>query len=1682
MNPLLTPLGSNSVEIVFLDGATEGIVDRSSCGGYAVLEFSKDESSWHSYAGCDPLSPAWQFTEVPGGDIQLSVNITGYLRLTTTLGVNPGQNKYFLQLTPRPTGELSISGRVTAKETGVALPGVTVRLSSSSFDGEPLSEATDEDGNFEFPRLVEAEYFLSIESSSHLSWNQNLSLKKDLTVPIALIAEGQGTVILTFIDSLTKQPVPLRSLQGSVDISFGDGTSFWHDSKVLNPQSQGASVTFSNVPRGQINVNMNFAGYFSGHKFFTTSTDNHSERVVVLAYPSPRDRTLSGTIRDKETGLPIPNVSVGANFCVSSGCAYFDARSDAQGAYQIRNMFPGAFDISVMSESHLYWNSSVSLLTSSALLDPVLTPRGTGVLAISFVDRQGNPVNLPDEGVYFNAFFEDDFSSWGSSGSEDAQLTISGNMLTLAGVPDGFLAIHGEIPGHYSIHGRAAVEAGIGNETMQLVSYPTPRDKAISGQITNRSSGGGLDGAFVSATNCAADGCAHFSTVTNPDGTYEMTNLFPGIYHVYVDKAGYRNSWNNLRVTTSTSPVPALNFSLKENSTEDSVGEEAVLARVADEAGGRIQGIRVSVSSLSGSNIYREVMTDPSGEALFEDLPPGIYGIQTDRGGQTLGRPNFLEIGKRGADGWGTITAVRGSSSSESPAIALVKLRKVDFESGVQNVQGTYQDLRTKSGIASAKVVLYGEHGWFEATTGATGSWTWPLIPHGSYEIWTDSVVNGVVYNPVFRTVSIPSSTLVRLETQSVIPGNGTLDVVLRDRANHKPVEGVRVSIFHASSSYNVEPRETNDRGIASFSSLPAGAYYIIPEMKSHIFGDQVVIGGSNLEGDGFQGGYALVGQSGNTRFTMRGDAVDLGGVLNLTVKDINGEPVEGAYAYVQLSDLAWSEGFGRTGPEGKLTLEEVPIERAFQIFVSLFNDQGGSDVLPYSETVLIPRGSPPMDLEAVLSPGGSLSGTVATPPGRSSSAGISVSAHRSDNLNWVGQAFVGSDGRFEVRNIPEDAEVVLFFSDTASKIHTPAGFGFKGGGEPLEPDADKASKWTLKTEQEIVVNPTSLEPGGTVSGKISVRVRNDVLDLPAGRWVDVELIQKISGDKWQSLRNLVWDHRENNSEWNLRGLPVGDYKVRFSESQFVGTERAYLTQEVEFSVPESLEPQALEVIMSMDPPSGRPSEQLIGSQNGGQENGVNVPLTVQRGTAVTVKLPEEMMGEWVSVWGEVTPVANDSLRSAGDTRSSARVTDLADGWVQVGKGGVVKVVVPGNFPIGTHKIGVQDANQGVVGWSAAGVLEVPRKSVFRNLSRSNQGFAFSIVNYDRRWGYDVAVVDAGEGVSVTRSVSGKSLVIAVTGLNEGETAWVSVVSKLGELEVHETYEDAALGKFSKEGAPTISGSGVVPVGSTLVANPDSLGWEPATPAPLFAYQWQRRSSDSEWIVIARATRPVYRTGSSDAGKEVRVRVVASSGAFQSEVFTQGVAVRGAQRAPTVSATRLSGTVGGLGLLVQGAGARSGSYVFQVTGPCSVGPPDGTPFATITPVAPGRCLVTAAAEEDSIYAQSPLSRALALTFTGEFSEDGRGLPTIVVPAAPRPGVALRVDPQQSLWSPANARFAYQWERSSDSGLTWTAIPRATRPTYRVSATDAGRDLRVRVVATSGFYQSTVYTELVLVGP
>jgi hypothetical protein len=324
---------------------------------------------------------------------------------------------------------------------------------------------------------------------------------------------------------------------------------------------------------------------------------------------------------------------------------------------------------------------------------------------------------------------------------------------------------------------------------------------------------------------------------------------------------------------------------------------------------------------------------------------------------------------------------------------------------------------------------------------------------------------------------------------------------------------------------------------------------------------------------------------------------------------------------------------------------------------------------------------------------------------------------------------------------------------------------------------------------------------------------------------------------------------------------------------------------------------------------------------------------------------------------------------------------------------------------------------------------------------------------------------------AVTGATS-KTFVLSPSVVSEGDTVRVrTTASKSGyvsapEFSGYSTVVEAAIANLSR---PSMSPASSVKVGGTLTA---AVGtWD--TPGVTFSYQWMLDAAP-----IDGATGKKLVTTLDMVGHVVTLAVIAHSGAVSMEAS--------APTAVTVMPAA-KGAAPGLPTLDFGASVQVGTTLSVPTTDANAlfsypsSPTDakatfqwyrgstaiaGATSGSFTP----RSSDIGARLKLKITATSPYF-ATAVYYTPIVVVGIAGAPTADVDATysddPQPGTV--VSAAISSVSVPGSKTTIQWQKSTDGGVTWSSIAKATKSTYTIMAGDAASTLRAHVTLTKAGY-------------
>jgi len=249
---------------------------------------------------------------------------------------------------------------------------------------------------------------------------------------------------------------------------------------------------------------------------------------------------------------------------------------------------------------------------------------------------------------------------------------------------------------------------------------------------------------------------------------------------------------------------------------------------------------------------------------------------------------------------------------------------------------------------------------------------------------------------------------------------------------------------------------------------------------------------------------------------------------------------------------------------------------------------------------------------------------------------------------------------------------------------------------------------------------------------------------------------------------------------------------------------------------------------------------------------------------------------------------------------------------------------------------------------------------------------------------------------------------------------------------------------------PTISGSSYR--GATLTAKVGT--WVPAASA--YSYQWYRSGK-----AISGATKSTYKLTASDSGKKITVKVTGKATGYTTASKTSASKSL-AKFFTTNGAVKITGTVKVGSTVKASVGTwspkpSSYSYQWYANGVAISGATKSSykvPASTV-----GKKLTVKVTAKRSGYASTPKTSGAKTVAHGTFTT----APTPKITGTAKVGSTLKVT--KGTWKPTPSSYSYQWYRSGK------AISGATTSSYKLTASDKGKTITVKVTAKKTGYTS-----------
>ncbi|MDT0212540.1 carboxypeptidase regulatory-like domain-containing protein [Rothia sp. ARF10] len=322
-----------------------------------------------------------------------------------------------------------------------------------------------------------------------------------------------------------------------------------------------------------------------------------------------------------------------------------------------------------------------------------------------------------------------------------------------------------------------------------------------------------------------------------------------------------------------------------------------------------------------------------------------------------------------------------------------------------------------------------------------------------------------------------------------------------------------------------------------------------------------------------------------------------------------------------------------------------------------------------------------------------------------------------------------------------------------------------------------------------------------------------------------------------------------------------------------------------------------------------------------------------------------------------------------------------------------------------------------------------------------------SAVDFDYyEWRVDGRYASQGKTLTLTSDMAGKTVSVRYyvrTVAGNDDTTYVASAGPV----------TAQLGTLT---APTPTITGTAKAGSVLTAVPGTWGPAPVT----LSYQWKRAG-----VAITGATASTYALTGSDTGKAITVTVTGTKSGYTTASKTSAATASVAAGTLTAPTPTISGTktVGYTLTAVPGTWGPAPvtlSYQWFRSGVAITGATASTYKLTSTDM--GKTMTVRVTGSKTGYTSAAKTSAATTTVLGALTA-----PTPTISGTRTVGYTLAAVP--GTWGPAPVTLAHQWFRSG------VAITGATASTYKLTSTDMGKTMTVRVTGSKTGYMSVAKT-------
>jgi 5-hydroxyisourate hydrolase-like protein (transthyretin family) len=532
----------------------------------------------------------FQIPELSIGTYFVSAELDGYSPNMTAVIVNSSAVSSITITLPQIL--TTLTGSVTDSATGNPISGTAVSVTLTNNTGMFVAKQyPGTDGTFIFDSIAPGIYLLNVNAVNY--GNEIITV----TVPAAGFAisvsltQNPGAVTGYVTNQLTGEP-----LSNAIVIVSSSGKPL--DRKGVSDSF--GQFTFANLSPDTYRAIVSADGYSSQSATFTILPDETTSLSFIL---TPEPGTISGTITDAVTGLPISQVMVQVRYLSPTGPVIASAVTDQQGNYVTQGVYSGPYTVVAFTDDG-YGSSSASIFAppnDTRVVNFVLEPFPATVEG-TITSESGNP--LADVAVRL--------------------LDVYGvTVRVVATDVNGFYRIIGFTEGQYLITAiipdyqrqQVSVDAGPG-ETVTADIFLVPEPGQILGVILDEQTLSPLVGAQLEVY---APGAATpiARRTTGAQGDFLIEGVAPRSYTLNAYQLNYTT--RSTGVIVKSNVTTNIQFALIPNPA-------SLSGTVTDNNGTPISNVSVRVVSETDNEIGNGI-TDLDGNFVIGNLPEGAYTV-----------------------------------------------------------------------------------------------------------------------------------------------------------------------------------------------------------------------------------------------------------------------------------------------------------------------------------------------------------------------------------------------------------------------------------------------------------------------------------------------------------------------------------------------------------------------------------------------------------------------------------------------------------------------------------------------------------------------------------------------------------------------------------------------------------------------------------------------------------------------------------------------------------------------------------------------------------------------------------------------------------------------------------------------------------------------------------------------